>query len=414
LLLGVYDKAGDLVYVGRVGTGFDHKTLTAIHRRLRLLERKTSPFRNAAGSQGGVHWVEPSLVAEVAFRNWTRDGLIRQPVFLGLREDKQAKDVVREHPQAVERVTGRKSAHRTPARAARSSGGQPPGIAGVQLTNPDRILYPDQGLTKRALASFYHDIADWILPHVVDRPLTLVRCPEGYTKQCFYQKHADESTPEALKRTELEEVDASGTYMYVDGVAGLITLVQLGVLEIHPWGSRVDHPDRPDRLIFDLDPSPGVAWPQVVNTARWLHRRLSELGLTSFVKTTGGKGLHVVVPLAPVHGWDEVKAFSKAIAENVVRHSPHDYTINPLKAARKGKILVDYLRNARGATAVAAYSTRARAGAPVSTPVSWDELGGRLRSNTYTVSNLARRLARLKKDPWDGYFKLRQRITKSG
>ncbi|MGH7433886.1 MAG: non-homologous end-joining DNA ligase, partial [Candidatus Methylomirabilales bacterium] len=255
------------------------------------------------------------------------------------------------------------------------------------------------------------DIADRILPHVVGRPLTLLRCPEGHARQCFFQKHATESTPETLKRIELEEEEGRGTYIYIEGIAGLITLVQLGVLEIHTWGSRVEHPDRPDRITFDLDPSPGVAWSQVVKTARWLHQRLADLGLESFLKTTGGKGLHVVVPLAPAHTWDEVKGFSKAIAEEVVALSSRDYTINPLKAARKGKILLDYLRNARGATSVAAYSTRARPGAPVSTPLAWGELGGLKRPDAYTVGNLERRLAKLKKDPWEGYLKARPKIT---
>ena len=428
LLLGVYDDAGQLQHAGRVGTGFNEKTLADIHGRLRRLERKTSPFDNEAGTRKGVHWVEPRLVAEVAFRNWTRDGLVRQATFLGLREDKPATEVVRERPRAVGSLAHRKSGQRGRPRARRSAGSEAPRsprsevrrspsketqdtIAGVTLTNPDRILYPEQALTKRALASFYRDIAKWILPHIVGRPLTLLRCPEGHTKQCFFQKHAAESTPETLKRIELEEEEGRGIYLYVEGLAGLITLVQLGVLEIHPWGSRVEDPDRPDRMIFDLDPSPGVAWSQVVKTARWLHERLADVRLESFVKNTGGKGLHIVVPLAPVHTWDEVKDFSKAIAQEVVGLSAGEYTINPLKAARKGKILVDYLRNARGATSVAPYSTRARPGAPISTPLAWNELGRLDRPNAYTVSNFERRLAKLRKDPWEGYFKKRQKIT---
>jgi len=409
LLLGVYDKSGQLVYVGKVGTGFSGKLLEDIHRRLRRLERKTSPFANYPGSPRGVHWVEPQLVAEVAFRNWTRDNVLRQAAFIGLREDKPASEVVREEPQAMPKTAAPKTA---PAKRAASAPDAPDGIAGVRLTNPDRVLYPEQGLTKRDLALFYRDIAEWVLPHVIGRPLTLVRCPEGHRKQCFYQKHADDSTPAALKRIQIKEETGSGTYVYIDGLAGLITLVQMGTLEIHPWGSRVEDVEHPDRITIDLDPSAEVPWPQVVETTRWLHARFSKLGLESFLKTTGGKGLHVVVPLAPVHTWDQVKAFSKDIAEEVVHISPTHYTTNPLKSARKGKILVDYLRNSRGATAVAAYSTRARPGAPVSTPVAWSELSTRLRPDAFTVQNLARRLSKLKKDPWEGYLKARQRIPR--
>lgn len=270
-------------------------------------------------------------------------------------------------------------------RRARAESGD---LAGI-LTHPDRVLYPDQGITKRALALFYQDIAKWILPHIVDRPLTLVRCPAGQGKECFYQKHAGVTTPRGLRRVRLREESGSGSYVFIGDLSGLITLVQLGVLEIHPWGARVGRVDHPDRMTIDLDPAPGVPWDRVVEAARALRDRFSFHGLKSFLKTTGGKGLHVVVPLAASHTWDEVREFARTIAEDVVR-------------------FLDYLRNARGATTVAPYSTRARAGAPVSTPLAWAELSAGVRSDRYTILNLPRRLAGLKGDPWEGYLTLTQ------
>ena len=283
-------------------------------------------------------------------------------------------------------------------------------IAGVTLTHPDRILYPAQGITKRDLARFYEEIADWILPHIVERPLSLVRCPEGQGKACFYQKHAGAGAPEALKGVKVKEKSAVRTYLYVEDLSGLISLVQMGVLELHPWGSRVGDLEHPDRLTFDLDPAPGLPWKRVVDGARRLRSLLAELRLSSFVKTTGGKGLHVVVPLAPKQPWESVKGFARAIAESMARQAPGKYTASLSKANRKGEIFIDYLRNSQGATAVAAYSTRALAGAPVATPIAWDELGADLRSDHYTVENLPRRLASLKKDPWEGFLKSRQTL----
>ena len=285
-------------------------------------------------------------------------------------------------------------------------------IAGVRLTHPDRVLYPEQGLTKGDLARFYAEISEWILPYVVKRPLSLVRCPEGREKQCFFQKHATAGTPEHLKPVRVEEDAASTQYLYLENEKGLVSLVQMGVLEIHPWGSRVGRLEAPDLLTLDLDPSPGVPWQRVTEAARRSRALLEELGLTSFVKTTGGKGLHVVVPLAPRESWLRVKQFSQAIAEELVRRHPKDYTATLSKSARIGKIFLDYLRNSRGATAVAAYSTRARAGAPVSTPIGWDELGHGGGSDRFTVKSLPKRLATLKEDPWADYLKTRQAIPK--
>jgi len=327
-----------------------------------------------------------------------------------LIKDKPAGEVARAKPKAPAPAgSAPHSSHRR--RKVRTRGSEDGAtIAGVTLTHPDRILYPAQGITKRDLARFYEEIADWILPHIVERPLSLVRCPEGQEKACFYQKHAGAGAPEALKGVKVKEKGAVRTYLYVEGLSGLISLVQMGVLELHPWGSRVGDLEHPDRLTFDLDPAPGLPWKRVVDTARQLRSLLAKLRLTSFVKTTGGKGLHVVVPLAPKQAWESVKGFARAIAESMARQAPSEYTANLSKANRKGKIFIDYLRNSHGATAVAAYSTRALAGAPVATPIAWDELGAELRSDHYTVENLPRRLTSLKKDPWEGFLKSRQTI----
>jgi bifunctional non-homologous end joining protein LigD len=283
-------------------------------------------------------------------------------------------------------------------------------FAGVHLTHPDKILYPEQGITKLELARYYQSIADWILPHVKDRPLVLVRCPEGREKACFYQKHPSIGTPEAFRQISIREKTKTGQYLIVDDVAGLISLAQIGALEVHAWGSRADKLEFPDRLIFDLDPAPDVAWATVVQSARQVRDFLEVLGLVSFVKTTGGKGLHVVVPVDRRHGWNEVATFCSTVADLIVSLDPDHYTANMSKAARPGKIFLDYLRNARGATAVAPYSTRARPGAPVSTPLTWTELSPRIRSDQNTVRNIGKRLGSLKRDPWHGFLSERQTL----
>jgi bifunctional non-homologous end joining protein LigD len=283
-------------------------------------------------------------------------------------------------------------------------------VAGVRLTHPERVLYPEQGLTKRDLAEFYMGISEWILPHIIERPLSLLRCPAGRGKGCFFQKHAGSGVPAHLKPVLIGEAEARREYLFLEDERGLLSLVQMGVLEIHPWGSRVNRLEEPDRLTLDLDPGPGVSWPRVLETARRIRDLLDRLGLASFVKTTGGKGLHVVVPLGPRQTWAILKEFARAIALEMARRFPREYTATLSKADRNGKIFIDYLRNARGATAVAAYSTRAREGAPVSTPVAWSELGPGLHSDRYTIRNLFKRLDSLKKDPWDGFLKMRQAI----
>ena len=311
------------------------------------------------------------------------------------------------------------SPRRSPKKAAgeRQAGLTPQQIKqlqGVRLTNPERILYPGQGFTKLSLVSYYASIADWILPHVVGRPLSLVRCPQGHGKTCFYQKHAAAGTPDTLRRVMIKEKEeGEEPYLYIDDLAGLLSFVQMGVLEIHPWGARVDNVERPDRMFFDLDPDPLVPWPQVIAAARAIRERLEDLGLATFIKTTGGKGLHIVAPLQRRHSWDDVKGFAGAFANRLAGEEPQRYTSNMSKAARRGKIYIDFHRNNRGATAIAAYSTRALAGAPVSAPLAWDELSPVVRADHFNVTNLPSRLASLKRDPWEEIDSTRQTLTAS-
>lgn len=284
-------------------------------------------------------------------------------------------------------------------------------VAGVRLTHPDRVMYPEQGVTKADVARYYERVADRILPHLTDRPLSLVRCPSGRQKECFYQKHLGDTRPEAVRTVLIQEKSAKRPYSVVDDLEGLVSLVQIGVLEIHPWGSRTDRLERPDRLIFDLDPGQGTGWNDVVRAARRLHELLDELGLESFVKVSGGKGLHVVVPLVRRSEWDDVRSFAKACADLMADEEPDRYVATMSKEKRKGRIFVDYLRNSRGATSVAAYSTRARFGAPVSLPVRWDEIGRLDGGDPWAVGAVSRRLSALRRDPWEGFFDIRQSIT---
>ena len=287
-------------------------------------------------------------------------------------------------------------------------------MAGVRITHADRVVYPPQGVTKADLARFYESIADWILPHLEGRPTSLVRCPEGVARECFYQKHVSSWMPQSVRRVKIAEKKKVGEYAVVDDLPALIGLVQIGILEIHTWNSTVDRLERPDRIVLDLDPAPDVPWTRVVEAARELRERLQAVRLESFVKTTGGKGLHVVVPLASGIAWEDGAAFARDMAEALAREAPRRYVATMAKSARTGRIFIDYLRNVRGATSVAAYSTRARPAAPVSTPLDWDELSPRLRPDHYTVANLTERLAGLRTDPWQRYWKVRQTLPARG
>lgn len=283
---------------------------------------------------------------------------------------------------------------------------------GYRLTNLDKVLYPEEGLTKGQLIAYLAVVADWMLPHVANRPLTLVRCPEGRARQCFFQKKILAGSPKPVHPIEIEEASGeTAQYMAVRDMPGLVGLAQLGTLEIHTWGAHADRTERPDLMVFDLDPDPAIGWDPVVAGALELRRRLSALGITSYVKTTGGKGLHVVAPLERRHSWDELKAFSHAIAAQMAEDAPALYTTNMGKAHRRGKIFLDYLRNVRGATFIAPYSPRARPGAPVATPLAWDELERGIEPGAFTISSVPRRLAALGEDPWAELPDTAQKIT---
>lgn len=286
-------------------------------------------------------------------------------------------------------------------------------VASVTLTHPDRILYPEAKITKLDLARFYEGIERWILPHLRGRPLTLVRCPEGATAECFYMKHSKVWAPAPLRRVQIREKTKVGDYLIVDTLAALVGLVQMSVLEIHTWNARFERVEQPDRIVLDVDPGPDITWPQVIEAARLVRGVVDALGLESFVKTTGGRGLHVVVPLEPHADWEVCLAWSRAVADAIVRQNPATYTTTFAKAGRKRKILIDYLRNNRTNTSVAAFSTRARPHAPVSVPLTWDELSPKLKSDAYTVKTVGRRLAKLRGDPWERYWKMKQRIDKT-
>lgn len=402
LLVGFYEDR-TLRYAGRVGTGFSDSLLKTLHRKLRSLEQSKPPFANPPSGYDakGAHWVKPQLVAEIRFAEWTQEGILRQPSFQGLRTDKPATAIGREVAQ-----------HLTESRTDdRSSTSRRKSVTHAgRLTNPDRVLYPDIGLTKAALADYYEQVADWMVPHLRGRPLTLVRCPTGYQK-CFYQKHVNEKVPPAIGRIEIEEDEGRDTYMLAESPEALLGLVQMGVLEVHTWGATKDHLERPDRLTFDLDPDPSVPWTQVIEAAHLTKTLLEELGFVCFLKTTGGKGLHIVTPIQRTQGWEEVKTFAKMVADHLVTTIPQRFTSNMSKRARKGRIFIDYLRNARGATAVAAYSTRAKPGAPVSLPIAWDELSKELPSDYFTVMNVPARLKGLRQDPWKAYARSARRVT---
>lgn len=409
LLLGYFDDDGHLRYSGRVGTGFTNETLDSLGERLRRLKVDTPAFVDSPRA-AGVHWCRPELVAEIAFTGWTRDQRLRHPSFLGLRADKPARDVRREQPLRDKNSPATKpSVHGS----ATSKKVRQDHRSGVILSHPDRVMFPRQGITKRALADYYTAVAEWILPGLRGRPLSLLRCPRGRGQQCFFQRHLTESLPDAVHGVEIKEKESTATYIVIHDLPGLISLVQHGTLEFHPWAVREQQLDHPDYMVFDLDPAADIGWSQVVVAARELRAVLQEHKLESFVRTTGGKGLHVLVPLAPDISWDRAHQFSKSIAQELVRRQPRHYVATASKSKRHGKIFIDYLRNLRGATSIANFSTRSHPGAPVAVPITWEELSQIKGGDHYTLKNVRRRLAALREDPWDGFDRYRQSLPEN-
>ena len=373
------------------------------------------PFRASA-----VHWVEPRIVVEVAFRGWAKEGLLRQASFLRLRDDKAVEDLGMSTRNTIAATRARRRAgadvQDEPARARAGPAKRPArkSTAGeVVITHPQRIVFPGTAYTKQAVADYYRAVADRMLPELVRRPLSVVRCPDGAAGSCFFQKHHAASLGANVASIPLtEKSGGSDDYLYVDDLRGVLELVQMNVLEFHPWGARIDAPDQPDRLVFDLDPGPGVEWKTLVAAAREVRKRLAEAGLESFARLSGGKGAHVVVPIRRGPDWAEAKAFCEGFARAMSQHRPLSYLATASKARRDGRIFIDWLRNARGATSVASWSLRARPGAPVAIPVGWDELGRMKGAAAFDLAAALRRAKSPRADPWPGFEDLRQRLPR--
>jgi bifunctional non-homologous end joining protein LigD len=405
LLLGYHDDQKRLVYAGRVGTGFDARRLRGLRAELETLEQDDPPTDREPPlrERREAHWVRPTLVAEVRFRDWTRDGVLRQPAFVALRSDKPPASIVRERPVEPEKLgpfahapthNGRRSppSARAPKNEARL-------LHRVRLTHPTKVLYPDERLTKQEVAQYYEAVGEWALPYMADRPLAFVRCPSGVAGKCFFQRNWTETMPADIDKVEVGNGRTREQHVAVHDIRGILSTVQMDVLEIHSWNCTISDVEHPDQLVFDLDPGPGVTWSQVLGGARELHRTLESLKLPSFPKTSGGKGLHLTIPIEPNIDWSTAKSFCRTIASALAQRSDL-FVANMRKDLRGGKIFLDYERNDRGAMAVAPYSVRARGRAAVSMPVSWQDLG-RLRSaDQFTLRNAPAHCRERTADPW--------------
>lgn len=390
ILLAQYD-GGTLRYAGRVGTGFSQDDLAALADRFRSLTRKDPPSDAAIPKsvRRSAQWLEPELVATIAFAELTRDGIVRQGRFIGLREDKPATAVERETTKPLRVVTER---------------------ADLALTHPDKVLYPGSNLTKRDVAAYLEAASGRMLPHLKDRPVSLLRCPDGLSGECFFQRHPGRGTPSEFRRIEAEEKHGKPvTYLAIDDTAGLLAAAQIGVLEFHIWGVQADDLDHPDRIVFDLDPDPSIPFARVRDAAFHMRAALQALGLESFPLLTGGKGVHVVVPVARRHPWPVIKQFSKSLAERFATEAPDLYVANIRKAQRENRIYIDYLRNDRTASAIAPYSPRGRELATVAWPVTWNRLEATATLDPVSLPAAAARLT--EPDPWADYPKVKQSVT---
>jgi bifunctional non-homologous end joining protein LigD len=421
LLLGYYDGTR-LIYAGRTGTGFTQKTHRVLRDQLDELRQKANPFEKPpAEAQRGAIWVRPVLVAQVNFATWTADNLVRQASFKGLREDKPAAEVHREEPKVGPRGgSARRASHATAAgvaakvasKEAKTPSKSATADAPVRLTHPEKIFDEESQLTKQQLADYYWAVAPHMLPHIAGRPLSLVRCPEGSGKQCFFQKHVNHTLPPGVGAVDVPDKKTGKIepYITLSSAEALAGLAQMGVLEVHPWGSRNDDLEHPDRIVIDLDPDAAISWTRLAESAAEVRKQLKKLGLESFLKSTGGKGLHVVVPIVPEFDWAAIKQLAHAFVLQMEKEQPALYLTKMSKAARKDRIFLDYLRNERGATAVAAFSPRARPGAPVSLPLNWSDLKLAERPVAH-VADFEEWKGRLSSDPWKQLLKSPQRIT---
>ncbi|HUQ26424.1 MAG TPA: DNA ligase D [Burkholderiales bacterium] len=386
LLLGQYSETGKLEFAGKVGTGFDEDLLQQLMKKMRPLKRPDAPVVNPPREKG-LQWIRPVLVAEIAFTEKTNEGILRQASFMGLRADKPAKTVKEE--KAVDDNV----------------------VLGVKISHPERLVWKDEGISKLELARYVESVSAKLLHELKGRPLTLVRCPDGAGGQCFYQRHLAMGASPGEVKTFKRERSSKGYYIYVDTEPALVSLVQNGAIEMHTWGAALPDVRHPDRITLDLDPGPDLPWKKVLEATRLTRKLVESLGFGSFLKTTGGKGLHVVFPIARRNSWDEVKEFARLIAEFLVKAEPGLFVSTMAKQARGGKVFVDYLRNGETASAVAAYSPRARPGATVSTPIAWDELESEDLRARFTIKTVPERIALQRRDPWSGYEEARKPIS---
>ena len=400
LHLAVRDD-GKLSYAGKVGTGFNSKLLESISERMAPMTIDQPALDVPRAARRGSVWLRPELVAEIAFTEFTADGILRHPSFIALREDKPATEVVREVPKHLKR--SEKKPERLTAEAL-----------GIKISNRDRVIYPADGRTKGELADYYAAVADLMLVDAADRPISLVRCPQGRAKKCFFQKHDSGSFGTDVKHVPVKE-KKGGTedYLYIADAKGLLTLVQMGTIEVHGWGSRIRPLEKPDRLVFDLDPDIGLDFGDVRAAALRLKALLADLGLVSFPMTTGGKGLHVIVPLDATVDWPKVADFAERFARAIAQAEPDRFTANIRKAAREGRIFLDYLRNQRGATAILPYSARARDGAPVAAPIAWEELDEIRSGNVFTILDVDLLLERASSKLLAGWGQAKQALPKA-
>ena len=404
LLLGLHDEHGKLLYAGKVGTGFNHATLQSLHTQLKKLETDKSPLAKAAPAADvrGAQWLKPELMCEVAYAEMTRQGVVRHSVFHGLRTDKPAEAITHERAKPV--------ASRSTASADRQADAI--GNGRIKISNPERIIDPSSGITKIELARFYAQLAPWALPQLRARPLALVRAPEGITGELFFQKHADKLAIPHITQLDPALDPKHGALLVIDSAEALVGAAQMGTIELHSWNAVAPDLEHPDRFVLDLDPDPALPWKSMVEATQLTQTLLDEIGLASFLKTSGGKGLHIVVPLDPVHEWADVKGFSQAIARYLAKLLPSHFSAVSGPKNRVGRIFIDYLRNSRGASTVAPYSVRAREGLPVSVPIHRGELADLKGANIWTVCNLMERLQELgDDDPWADMKHTRQQLT---